>query len=164
MAAVQIRDIAAAAGVGTGTVYRRFGGKAELLQAVIAGEEHELQEAVLRGEPPLGPDAPPAARAVGFLAALAALTERNLGVLLATDAEPPGWIGTGAYAGWRHHLSNLLAEVRTDLVLEDRGWYADALLAPLVPETYSLQRRRGTDAERIAANLKDLAAAVLAAG
>ncbi|HEX2284478.1 MAG TPA: helix-turn-helix domain-containing protein, partial [Mycobacterium sp.] len=55
---VDMRVIAQAAGVGVGTLYRRFGDKAGLLAAVIGEDEHALQEAVLHGPPPLGPDAP----------------------------------------------------------------------------------------------------------
>jgi AcrR family transcriptional regulator len=52
-----MRDIAQAAGVGVGTLYRRFGDKAGLLAAVIGDDERVLQEAVLHGPAPLGPGA-----------------------------------------------------------------------------------------------------------
>src|SRR5690349_4048051 len=55
---LDMRDIAQAAGVGVGTLYRRFGDKAGLLAAVIGDDERTLQEAILRGAPPLGPGAP----------------------------------------------------------------------------------------------------------
>ena len=160
-ASVEIRDIARAAGVGVGTVYRRFGDKARLLAAVVGDEERELQEAVLRGPPPLGPGAPPEERLIAFLEALARLTERNLGVLLATDATPPGRLQIGAYGAWRLHVSGLLAELRPDLDPADAGWYADALLGPLDAPLYALGRRRqGLGAAQIAANLAALARAV----
>src|SRR6187401_2225355 len=44
--AVEIRDVARAAGVGVGTVYRRFGDKAGLLAAVIGADERVLQDAL----------------------------------------------------------------------------------------------------------------------
>lgn len=161
---VEMRDIAREAGVGVGTLYRRFGDKAALLAAVIGDEERQLQEAILRGKPPLGPGPGAGERLDAFLAALARVTERNLDVLLATDSAPPGWIGTGAYAVWRRHLQLLLGELRADLGPADRGWYADALLAPLVPGAYAQQRRqRGVSARRLAANLRALAATVAAA-
>jgi AcrR family transcriptional regulator len=40
-----MRDIAHAAGVGVGTLYRRFGDRAGLLAAVIREDERVLQEA-----------------------------------------------------------------------------------------------------------------------
>jgi AcrR family transcriptional regulator len=155
---IEMRDIADEAGVGVGTLYRRFGDKPGLLAAVIGDEELELQQAVLHGEPPLGPGGRADRRLDAFLAALAALTERNLNILLATDSTPPGWLGTGAYEGWRLHVQNLLAELRPDLNPVDRGWHADALLAPLSPQLYARQRReRRLSAQRLARNLRSLA-------
>jgi AcrR family transcriptional regulator len=155
---LEMRDVARAAGVGIGTLYRRFGDKSRLLAAVIGDQERELQEAVVSGPPPLGPAAPAAERLTAFLAALTHLTERNLNVLLATDSTPPGRLDIAAYKGWRLHIEQLLAELRADLAAEDVGWYADLLLAPLDPELYAHQRRRrGLTSEQIAANLRTLA-------
>src|SRR5437660_1013209 len=67
---VEMRDIAHAAGVGVGTLYRRFGDKAGLLAAVVGEQERELQEAMLRGRPPLGPGAAADERLMAFLDAL----------------------------------------------------------------------------------------------
>ena len=159
--AVDMRDIARAAGVGVGTLYRRFGDKARLLAAIVDDEERELQEAVLRGPPPLGPGAPALERLTAFLEALAGLTERNVDVLLATDATPPGRLRIGAYAAWRLHVSGLLAELRPDLSSDGPGWYADALLGPLDPQLYALHRRQqGFSARRLAAHLGELARTV----
>ena len=159
---VDMRDIARAAGVGVGTLYRRFGDKAGLLAAVVGEQERELQEAVLRGPAPLGPGAPADERLAAFLDALASLTERNLDVLLATDATPPGRLKIGAYAGWHLHLVTLLRQVRPDLKADDAGWYADLLLAPMDPQLYAEHRRcRGLGRSRIAANSKMLARAVI---
>jgi AcrR family transcriptional regulator len=158
---VDMRDIARAAGVGVGTIYRRFGDKGALLAAVIDADERELQDALLTGPPPLGPGPPAGERLQAFLVALAALTEDNLNVLLATNAASPGRMYVGAYGAWRLHVIHLLAELRPDLGDVDRGWYADALLAPLDPQTYAVQRRRlGMNADAIAANLRALALAL----
>ncbi|EUA33870.1 bacterial regulatory s, tetR family protein [Mycobacterium xenopi 3993] len=56
--AVTTDDIAAAAGVGKGTVFRRFGSRAGLMMALLDDDERHLQQAFLFGPPPLGPDAP----------------------------------------------------------------------------------------------------------
>ena len=50
--AVTMDDVAAAAGVGKGTLYRRFGDRHGLLLALLDDEERALQEAILRGPPP----------------------------------------------------------------------------------------------------------------
>ena len=52
---VRIGDVARRAGVGTGTVYRSFGSKRELLLGLVDDRERELQDELLRGAPPLGP-------------------------------------------------------------------------------------------------------------
>ena len=64
--AVSMDDIAAAAGVGKGTVFRRFGSRAGLMMVLLDEDERALQQAVLFGPPPLGPDAPPLQRLLAF--------------------------------------------------------------------------------------------------
>jgi polyketide synthase 12 len=51
--------LAERAGVGKGTVFRRFGSRAGMFQALLDDDEREFQERVLAGPPPLGPGAPP---------------------------------------------------------------------------------------------------------
>jgi AcrR family transcriptional regulator len=146
-------------------LYRRFGDKAGLLAAVIGDDEHTLQEAILRGSPPLGPGAPADERLAAFIDALVALTERNLGALLATEATPPGRLKVGAYSGWRQHVVLLLRELRADLDAKDAGWYADMLLAPVDSQLYAFQRRQAKFSQRrIATNAKALARAIVADG
>src|SRR5262252_1206711 len=50
--------VAAAAGVGKGTLFRRFGDKSGLAAALLDHEEQALQEAILFGPAPLGPGQP----------------------------------------------------------------------------------------------------------
>ena len=59
-------DIAAAAGVGKGTLFRRFGSRAALMMVLLDEDERANQQAFLFGPPPLGPDAPPIDRLVTF--------------------------------------------------------------------------------------------------
>src|SRR5256885_725442 len=63
---VSIDAVADAAGVGKGTVFRRFGSRAALLLAVLSEREGRFQEDLIRGRPPLGPGAPPRARLIAF--------------------------------------------------------------------------------------------------
>jgi AcrR family transcriptional regulator len=159
--ALEMRAVADAAGVGVGTLYRRFGDKAQLLSAIVGADEREVQEAVLRGPPPIGPGAPAATRLTAFLDALVDLTERNLNVLLVTDSTPPGRLGIGAYAAWRVHISLLLQEIRPAMGKHDAGWYADLLLSALDPQLYAKQRRCDRlSRRRIAENLRNLAQAI----
>src|SRR4051794_15088258 len=55
---VTMEAVAAEAGVGKGTVFRRFGDRASLARAVISEHEIELQEGMIRGCAPLGPRPP----------------------------------------------------------------------------------------------------------
>ncbi|HEU4656830.1 MAG TPA: helix-turn-helix domain-containing protein [Capillimicrobium sp.] len=153
---VEVRDIAAAAGVGVGTVYRRFGDKASVIAAVIGEQEQALQDALLAGPPPLGPGAPPLERLVAFLEALCRLTEENLDVLAASEGSAPGArYRVGAYAAWRLHVTVLLRDLDPGL---DAAWYAELLLAPMAAHLYRQQRReQGMSAERIAANVVEAA-------
>lgn len=64
---VSMDEVADAAGVGKGTVYRRFGNRAGLAEALLDRKERALQEAVLEGPPPLGPDGEPEERLRSFL-------------------------------------------------------------------------------------------------
>src|SRR2546423_15231400 len=59
---VSMDQVAEAAGVGKGTLFRRFGSRAALAAAVLSERERGFPEAVIRGEPPLGPRAPPRER------------------------------------------------------------------------------------------------------
>src|SRR6201997_5762497 len=64
--AVTMDDVAAAAGVGKGTLFRRFGNRAGLMMVLLDEDERASQQAFLFGPAPLGPDAPPIDRLVAF--------------------------------------------------------------------------------------------------
>ena len=52
--------IALEAGVGKGTLFRRFGDRASLALSILESSERDFQEGFIRGPSPLGPGAPPA--------------------------------------------------------------------------------------------------------
>ncbi|MFI6041286.1 TetR/AcrR family transcriptional regulator [Nocardia sp. NPDC051321] len=58
--------LAKRAGVGKGTVFRRFGNRSGLLMALLDHSERKTQEAFMFGPPPLGPGAAPVERLVAF--------------------------------------------------------------------------------------------------
>jgi AcrR family transcriptional regulator len=57
--AVTMDDIANEAGVGKGTLFRRFGSRAGLMVILLDEDEMAEQRAFMFGPPPLGPGAPP---------------------------------------------------------------------------------------------------------
>jgi polyketide synthase 12 len=58
--------LAERAGLGKGTVFRRFGSRAGIFQALLDDDERAFQERVLSGPPPLGPGAPPLDRLIAY--------------------------------------------------------------------------------------------------
>src|SRR3954465_14948071 len=83
---VRMEEVAAEAGVGVGTVYRGFTDRAGLGRALLGARERRLQDALLRGAPPLGPGAPARERLLAFLTALAAYVEETFPYLAAAEA------------------------------------------------------------------------------
>jgi len=64
--AVTTDDIATAAGVGKGTLFRRFGSRAGLMLVLLDEDEKAEQQAMMFGPPPLGPGAPPLERLLAY--------------------------------------------------------------------------------------------------
>lgn len=158
---VDVRQIAAAGGVGVGTVYRRFGDKASVIAELVGDQERQLQDDLLSGPPPVGPGAPAEVRLEAFLRRLCDLTERNLDLLYAcATSAPRGRYRQGGYGSWHLHIAILLRDIDPTL---DADWYADLLLAPLDPSFYRLYRREhGSAAETIAELVTDAARRLLA--
>ena len=64
--AMTMDALAERSGLGKGTVFRRFGTRAGIFQALLDDGERALQEQVLSGPPPLGPGAGPLERLIAY--------------------------------------------------------------------------------------------------
>jgi AcrR family transcriptional regulator len=151
---VSMDDIARAAGVGKGTLFRRFGDRASLARAVLSSHEAAFQEAIIRGAPPLGPGAPASARLVAFGRGMLGLVEAHRELLLAAETGAPcGRFKAGPYASYHFFVGSLLREAAPDL---DADYTAHALLAMLGAEFVAHLREQGATLEQIAAGFEDL--------
>ena len=157
---VSMDAIAAAAGVGKGTLFRRFGDRAGLLRSLLDDDETSFQEAVIRGDPPLGPGAPPVERLAAFGRARCELLERHGRMIFAAEAGERGErFSSPVYAFYRTHITTLVREADPAL---DAEYVAEALLAPLAADVFMYQRRRvGLDLERVCAGYRQLAERLL---
>ena len=145
---VTMDALAAAAGVGKGTLYRAFGNRAGLAEALLDEAETELQERILSGPPPLGWGAPPGRRLRAFVSAYVDFLSSNVDLLVETERGAPGArFHTGAYAFWHAHLAGLLRQDgRTDPEV-----LAHALLALLAADLHRHLRAQQVDPARVEA-------------
>jgi AcrR family transcriptional regulator len=141
---VSMEAIAAAAGVGKGTLFRRFGDRAGLAHALLDERERRLQDAMIRGEPPLGPGAPPCERLIAFGRAVLAQSDEHRAILMAADIGGARYRHP-AYAVWHAHVAMLLRESEAGLDAEP---LADFLLAGLRADLITHLQERGIDVER----------------
>jgi AcrR family transcriptional regulator len=148
VANVSMDAVAAAAGVGKGTLYRAFGDRAGLALALLDERERELQDGFLRGPPPLGPGAPPRERLRAFVRAQLTLLESHLDLIVESENATTGArYRSGVYAAWEAHTAVLVREIAPDA---DAEVTAAALLAALAGDVYRhLRVERGMSTRRI---------------
>ena len=156
---VSLDAIAAAAGVGKGTVFRRFGDRAGLAVALLNERERELQERILSGPPPLGPGAPPGERLAAFVDAYVDLLDTHVELILDSENATTGSrYRVGAYRFWHRHVAVLLEEARPDL---DSDYTAHVLLAPLAADLHQALRAGTYDVARITSGLRAVVTALV---
>ena len=109
-------QVAKAAGVGKGTLFRRFGDKAGLAVALLDERERGLQQRLLSGPPPLGPGAPAGDRLLAFVDAYLEHAVENLELVRMSETASPGArYRVGSYRLWHRHVEVLLQEDRPDV-------------------------------------------------
>jgi AcrR family transcriptional regulator len=150
---VSMDEVADAAGVGKGTVFRRFGSRASLAQAVLSEQERSFQEQIIRGAPPLGPGAPARERLIAFGEGVLDQLERH--ALLVAAAEDGGARFVSApYGVYRLHVTLLLREADPEC---DAELLAEMLLAALSADLFTyLRHLRSLPLERLKASWRQL--------
>lgn len=150
-----IDAIACEAGVGKGTVFRRFGDRSGLFQALSDEHLRSFQDAFIAGPPPLGPGAPPRERLAAFLNGLLDLYDSHLELTLALEKDR--WKAPiEGYLTLSMHLENLLRQVSPKL---DAPITAQLLLNALNVNLVSyLRRDQGVSLESIKAAMGPLIA------
>jgi len=102
--------LAERAGLGKGTVFRRFGTRAGIFQALLDDDERDFQARVLSGPPPLGPGAPALDRLIAYGRARSGfMTGRRVIARAALDGREP--VGHQTPIS-RVHIRYLLQEMR----------------------------------------------------
>ncbi len=135
---VSMDAVAEAAGVGKGTLYRRFGDRSGLALAILDEREREFQELLIRGEPPIGPGAPPADRLIAFGEGVIGMLEKHGDLILAAQSGRAGARFQGpVYATHRLHVCGLIGDLNPRL---DAEYFADLLLAALSAEMVNFWR------------------------
>jgi AcrR family transcriptional regulator len=169
---ISMEQVAAAAGVGKGTVFHRFGNRAGLMYALMVERAQALEGAVTTGPPPLGPGAPDRDRLLAFLDAIIEVVGRNKSLLAelaySAAADPPPKPPEEhsekghrddhpVYRFWHGHISALIAAQRPGA---DAEMTAHLLLGALHSEPILAQLAAEGPA-RLTAAMRALALAVL---
>ncbi|MFF7604578.1 TetR family transcriptional regulator [Streptomyces parvulus] len=159
---VTMADIAAAAGVGKGTLFRAFGDRVGLVKALYEARLRPFEEAVESGPPPLGPGAPPAQRVLELLDALLCFKLDNRRLALALEGSGSGSpYAAEHYDRWHTLLRTVLERIPG---LDDGDFTAHALLAAVRADLVEhLAGREGVPRDRLRAMLADHTRRVLAA-
>jgi len=158
VAGVTMEGVAAAAKVGKGTVFRRFGDRTGLLTALLDHSARTLQADFLGGPPPLGPGAPPLERLRAFGVAVLYRSVEQLDLQLAAQPEPTRRFSHPSTRALHTHVLVLLRRIVPDA---DCELLTQTLLSYLDPALiHHLTRQCGMPMERLEAGWVDLVARV----
>src|SRR5690349_7997743 len=154
---VTMDTVASVAGVGKGTLFRRFESREGLMAAVLNESEATWQARVISGPPPLGPGAPPMERLLAFGHSRMRVNVTHGDLIRAATGKDP--VRSRAAAGFAlMHVRHLLGQLE---VTGDLRFLAFALLAPLEAMALEQQRVDGISLEQIERAWDDLVGRVV---
>ena len=154
---VSMDDIARAAGVGKGTLFRRFGDRTNLIRQVYAVRLRPLRAQVESGPPPLGPGTPPLERVTAVLDGIAAVKLDNLHLTTALERASSGVSPESHFESPDYHDVHqlLTALVTQHSRTAHAGWVAHVLLGAVRADLLRhLAEVDGMTAEQIRAQLR----------
>ncbi|WP_248960167.1 TetR/AcrR family transcriptional regulator [Sphaerisporangium perillae] len=155
---VTMEAVAAAASVGKGTVFRRFGDRVGLMRALLDHAEREYQETFLSGPPPLGPGAPAVRRLEAFGVATLRHVTKYIDLYLEAEQCSTRRYTVPARTVRVTHVTVLLQEAG---VTGDVELLAETLLGYLDTALINyLRNERALPAERLEAGWTELVARV----
>ncbi|GAB3441216.1 TetR/AcrR family transcriptional regulator [Streptomonospora sediminis] len=157
---VSMADIAAAAGVGKGTLFRGFGDRTGLIMELYQARSAPLRQALEDGPAPLGPATPPAERVPAVLDAVLCFKLDYRHLTLALEGAGLGSpYSAGHYEGWHSVLRGMLDGIPG---FSGAGFAAHALLAAVRADLLDHLVGAGHSREHLRAELAAYTAKVLA--
>ena len=154
--------LAERAGLGKGTVFRRFGTRAGIFAALLDDDERAFQQQVLAGPPPLGPGAAPLDRLIAYGRARTGFLIAHRDIARATlDGHQP-IPGRSQSPLSRLHIRVLLGQLNLghadlDMLAVQLTAALDGPLLLYLSASDLTEAAPGTAAERIAHSWQDLA-------
>jgi AcrR family transcriptional regulator len=151
--------LAERAGVGKGTVFRRFGSRAGLMMTLLSDAEADFQARFMFGPPPLGPGAPGMERLIAFGVERMAFVMQFGELARAADKSVHNRFDVPAVGLWHRHIERLLRE---EGVEADPWLLAMSLSASLDPEwVLHAVHVHGVTTERLANSWRELVTRVV---
>ncbi|XAS67307.1 helix-turn-helix domain-containing protein [Micrococcaceae bacterium Sec5.7] len=151
--------LAERAGVGKGTVFRRFGSRAGLMMTLLSDAEAHFQGRFMFGPPPLGPGAPPLERLIAFGAGRIEYLLEFGDLVRAADTSAHNRFEVPAAVLWHRHIEHLLRSAGLDA---DPWLMAMSLSATLDPERLlHAVRVQGVAPERLSESWRELVTRVV---
>lgn len=146
---VSMDHVAAAASVGKGTLFRRFGDRDGLLRELITEKQQPLRQIVVDGSL-LGTEATGAEKVRAIVSALLTFKLENRYLMMAFEGTSDPYCGSG-YTLWHESLGDALVEAGTPG--ERARFLAHAVLAALRSDLLEHLLTSGLSAEQVRAEL-----------
>lgn len=157
--ALTMDGLAERAGVGKGTVFRRFGSRTGLMMTLLSDSEAAFQARFMFGPPPLGPGARGLERLIAFGSARIAYVLEHGDLVRAAESSAQSRYEVPAALLWQRHVEVLL---RDEGMQADPALMAMTLISTLDPERLlHAVRVQGLAPERLTSTWRELVTRVV---